>query len=233
MKSRKTSLAAGLGLAAVAFVSMSVTGQFTGGDTRVRGERFGHTGRVEYEGFTAASAASEALSGFDNLSNGFDEQGPAFETLNEDNVVALRSFNDNRFLFEEVETLAEGLGPTYNAQSCRECHQNIVTGGASQIAEHRTGRLNVNHVFFESMGGTLIHSRSTHRDILERVADRDNVRTFRISTSTLGAGYVEAVANETLLATRNAQPASLRGTAIRVPVLEGNGSARIGRFGWK
>ena len=32
-------------------------------------------------------------------------------------------------------------GPTYNAQSCRECHQNVVTGGASQVAEHRTGRL--------------------------------------------------------------------------------------------
>ena len=29
----------------------------------------------------------------------------------------------------------------YNAQSCRECHQNVVTGGASQVAEHRTGRL--------------------------------------------------------------------------------------------
>ncbi len=35
----------------------------------------------------------------------------------------------------------DGLGPTYNAQSCRECHQNVVTGGASQVAEHRTGRL--------------------------------------------------------------------------------------------
>ena len=37
--------------------------------------------------------------------------------------------------------VADGLGPTYNAQSCRECHQNVVTGGASQIAEHRTGRM--------------------------------------------------------------------------------------------
>ena len=53
----------------------------------------------------------------------------------------LRSFNDNRFIFEEVETVDDGLGPTYNAQSCRECHQNVVTGGASQIAEHRTGRM--------------------------------------------------------------------------------------------
>ena len=82
---------------------------------------------------------TEAPTGFDNLTNGFDPQGPPFEKLNEDTVVPLRSFNDNRFIFEEVETDADGLGPTYNAQSCRECHQNVVTGGASQVdrASHR------------------------------------------------------------------------------------------------
>ena len=58
------------------------------------------------------------------------------------------------------------------------------------------------------------------------------MRTFRISTNTLGAGFVEAIANSTLLAIRDRQPAALRGTALEVPVLEA-GSARIGRFGWK
>jgi hypothetical protein len=82
----------------------------------------------------APAMFAEAPQGFDNQTNGFSEQGPPFDSLNEDNVVALRSFNDNRFIFEEVETAADGLGPTYNAQSCRECHQNVVTGWASQIA---------------------------------------------------------------------------------------------------
>ena len=41
-------------------------------------------------------------------------------------------------------------GPTYNAQSCRECHQNVVTGGASQVAEHRTGQL-VGDAFAETL----------------------------------------------------------------------------------
>jgi CxxC motif-containing protein (DUF1111 family) len=59
------------------------------------------------------------------------------------------------------------------------------------------------------------------------------VRTFRISTNTLGLGFVECVSNETLLSIRDAQPAAMRGLAVMVPVLEGNGSARIGRFGWK
>jgi CxxC motif-containing protein (DUF1111 family) len=89
------------------------------------------------------------------------------------------------------------------------------------------------NVFFESLGGSLVHSRATHPEIVERVSFEDDVRTFRISTNTLGNGFVEAISNETLLAIRNRQPASMRGDALMVPVLEGNGTARIGRFGWK
>jgi len=188
-------------------------------------------------GSTAAEPSSggpfrEAPAAFDNRTNGFDPQGPAFDTLDEDTVVALRSFNDNRFVFEEVEGVADGLGPTFNAQSCRECHQNIVTGGASQIAEHRTGRLDLLQ-FVESVGGSLIQSRSTNADIFERVPFEDSVSTLRISTNTLGAGFVEAIANDALLRIRDSQPASIRGTALQVAVLEANNAPRVGRFGWK
>jgi CxxC motif-containing protein (DUF1111 family) len=174
----------------------------------------------------------EAKTGFDNLTNGFTPQGPPFEELDEDNVVPLRSFNDSRFIFEEVEPVAEGLGPTYNAQSCRECHQNIVTGGASQIAEHRTGHTEGGQ-FFESLGGSLIQSRATFPDIVEHVVDTDETRTFRMATNTLGSGYVECISDSTLTAIRDLQPEEMRGSTPEVPVLEGDGSARIGRFGWK
>ncbi len=182
---------------------------------------------------TQAEFLSEAPTGFDNRTNGFDPQGPAFDDIDEETVVPLRSFNDNRFIFEEAEVIADGLGPTFNAQSCRECHQNVVTGGASQVAEHRTGRLDASGGFFESLGGSLIHSRATHPNIVERVNFEDDVRTFRVSTNTLGNGFVEAVANETLLAIRDRQPASMRGSATLVPVLEAPGTTRVGRFGWK
>jgi CxxC motif-containing protein (DUF1111 family) len=174
----------------------------------------------------------EAPAAFDNRTNGFDVQGPDFDSLDEDAVVPLRSFNDNRCIFEEVEHVADGLGPTFNAQACRECHQNIVTGGASQVAEHRTGRLDLLQ-FVESVGGSLIQSRSTHPDIFERVPFEDSISTLRISTNTLGAGFIEAVANSTLLAIRDRQPAAIRGTALEVAVLEANNAPRIGRFGWK
>jgi CxxC motif-containing protein (DUF1111 family) len=62
---------------------------------------------------------------------------------------------------------------------------------------------------------------------------QDNISTLRLSTSTLGDGYVEAIANETILDIRNRQPASIRGTAVHVPVLESASIARVGRFGWK
>ena len=201
-----------------------------------RAERFRHSGVIWDEDHSAASDprtdATEAPTGFDNLTNVLIEQGPPYETLNAHNVVARRSFSDNRFIFEEFETIQDGLGPTYNAQSCRECHQNVVTGGASQVAELRSGRLE-NDQFFESLGGTLIQSRATHPDLVERVIPDDAIRTFRISTNTLGNGFVEAIANSTLLAIRDKQPAEMRGSAVIVPVLEASGTSRIGRFGWK
>jgi CxxC motif-containing protein (DUF1111 family) len=217
-------------------VVISVALSFVGATAlAANGQRFHHSGRTGPESPTDSSTDrfAEAPTGFDSRTNGYLPQGPAFESLTAATVVPLRSFNDNRFLFEEVETAADGLGPTYNAQSCSECHQNVATGGASQIAEHRTGHVDTSGGFFESPGGSLIQSRATSADIVERVSFEDDVRTFRISTNTLGLGFVECISNETLTAIRDAQPAELRGTALMVPVLEGNGPARVGRFGWK
>lgn len=203
-------------------------------DHRTRRDRFHARGSAltEDTARTPAPAATEAPAGFDNLSNGYSAQGPDFDTLTKASVVSGRSFNDNRYIFEEIETPAEGLGPTFNAQSCRECHENVVTGGSSQVAEHRTGRMD-NGVFFESLGGSLIQSRATYADIVEHVNFEDDISTFRLSTNTLGDGYVEAIANETILGIRNRQPQAIRGTAVIAPVLEATSAARVGRFGWK
>ena len=148
----------GIGAVFVSAITFSLYGQFLQGDQNRR-KRFRVRGATNFEGPAGSFERSgrkvlpgieitEAPTGFDNLTNGFDQQGPPFEQINEDTVKPLRSFNDNRFIFEEVETNADSLGPTYNAQSCRECHQNVVTGGASQVAEHRTGRL-AQGAFFE------------------------------------------------------------------------------------
>jgi CxxC motif-containing protein (DUF1111 family) len=223
-------------LVAVTASPLLVLGLDSTADNRAT-DRFQHSGVMPVEqstnAVTQADFFSEAPTGFDNRTNGFLQQGPAYDSLDDETVVPNRSFNDNRFIFEEVEVIADGLGPTYNAQSCAECHQNVVTGGASQVAEHRTGRLDASGGFFESLGGSLIHSRATNSEVVERVAFEDDVRTFRISTNTLGNGFIECVANETLLAIRDAQPAAIRGTAVMVPALEGRNAMGVGRFGWK
>jgi CxxC motif-containing protein (DUF1111 family) len=78
-----------------------------------------------------------------------------------------------------------------------------------------------------------VHSRATNPEIIERVAVQDDIRTFRISTNTLGNGLVEAIANSTLQDIRDLQPLALRGSLVTVPVLEANSFGRFGRFGWK
>src|ERR1700755_1312078 len=74
-------------------------------------DRFHHNGGMDNEAtprrfVPGEDRVREAPTGFDNLTNGFDPQGPAFDTLTAKNVVAKRSFNDNRFIFEEFETVA-------------------------------------------------------------------------------------------------------------------------------
>ena len=227
------SLAYGVSILGVTNSTSAAQDQRTARDS-MRRARFTHDSVVDPEApsVRALSLAMEAPTGFENVTNGFSDQGPAFDTLNEDTAVANRSFNDNRFIFEEVETPEDGLGPTYNAQSCRECHQNIVTGGASQVTVQRTGH-RLNGQFFESQGGSLIQSRATYPEATELVAIGDDVRTFRISPNTLGDGFVEAIANDTLTRIRDSQPLGMRGNAVVVSVLEAGGRARIGRFGWK
>src|SRR5204863_1881973 len=58
-------------------------------------------------------------------------------------------------------------------------------------------------------------------------------KSFRITLSTTGDGFVECIANATLQNNVAAQPAATRGTLTAVPVVEANNALRIGRFGWK
>ena len=51
-------------------------------------------------------------------------------------------FEANLKVFEEIETIEDGLGPVYNARACAECHSNPVIGGNSQVSELRAGYFN-------------------------------------------------------------------------------------------
>jgi len=182
----------------------------------------------------ASAQPPEALTGFDDQSNGFSDPS--------------RRQADQK-VFEEIEHIApDGLGPLYNAQSCRECHQTPVTGAGSQVAELRVGHLDshgqfqnpeipINHGAEIVKDRTLVNDRAICPEIQERVPETETVRTTRLVTSTLGDGYVEAIADETLIQIRKEQCKASRGKicgqAVKVLVPESEGKDRIGRFGWK
>src|SRR5919112_2316504 len=118
------------------------------------------------------SGQSEAPAGFDNQTNGFEPQGTPVPP-NTNPVPG--DFESDKFIFSIVDERADGLGPVYNAQSCRECHQNPVTGGVSQIFELRGGHSAPDGTFVDAPGGSLIHSRAVNAQIQERVPDGSHI----------------------------------------------------------
>ena len=160
---------------------------------------------------------SEALTGFDGLTNGVSPQV---------------DFDLDRETFDEVESPDDGLGPTFNATSCGGCHATPVSGGSSQVAELRAGRFRDGR-YTDHPGGGVVQDRALDASIQEHVHRADNVVALRLSTSTLGDGYVEAVPDAVLEAIAARQPAEMRGLAVKVPVLEADGATAVGRFGWK
>ena len=188
----------------------------------------------------AASQSTEAPTGFDNNTNGVTNDA---------------THQADQTTFEEVEKLSDGLGPLYNAQSCRECHQNPVSGAASQVTELRVGHQGRDGHFLNpeipiAHGAEVITGRSLVNDraicpngafpndeIQERVPDTETIRTFRLSLNLLGDGFVEAVADQTLVNLAEQQCKSshkkICGQILRVPIVEAPGEMGVGRFGWK
>src|SRR5215475_2886708 len=74
----------------------------------------------------------------DDLFNGFGAKGSPIDECVAAPVPG-RSFEDNKFIFNEIETVEDGLGPLYNAPGCGDCHDNPDFGGFSQMRELRAG----------------------------------------------------------------------------------------------
>ncbi len=187
-----------------------------------------------------AQSSTEAPTGFDNASNGVA-----------DNL----THAVDQSVFEHVETIPDGLGPLYNAQSCRECHQNPVSGGPSQALELRVGHkgrdgsfrnpeIPINDGTEVIKGRSLVNQRAIcpnaafpATNIQERVPDSETIRTFRLALNLLGDGFVEALDDSTLINLSKRQcketEGKICGLILYVPIVESPGAVRVGRFGWK
>jgi CxxC motif-containing protein (DUF1111 family) len=182
----------------------------------------------------------EAPTGFDDKTNGLVDDA---------------THTADQAKFDEIEQISDGLGPLYNAQSCRECHQNPTSGGSSQISELRVGHRGPDGKFVNPdipiargteiiKGRTLVNDRAIcpnaafpGTEIQERVPDSERIRTFRVSLNLLGDGFVEAVPDQTFVDLAKDQCRKnhnrICGQVLYVPILEALGQTGVGRFGWK
>jgi CxxC motif-containing protein (DUF1111 family) len=189
---------------------------------------------------SVATQSTDAPTGFDNKTNG---------------IVDDATHQADQTKFDEVEQLTDGLGPLYNAQSCRECHQSPVSGAASQVSELRVGHngpdgrfrtpdIPIAHGTEIISGRSLVNDRAIcpnaafpDKEIQERVPETETIRTFRLSLNLLGDGFVEAIADQTLIDLSKQQCKSshgkICGQILYVPIVEAPGQMGVGRFGWK
>jgi CxxC motif-containing protein (DUF1111 family) len=190
--------------------------------------------------FVSAGQFPEAPTGFDGKTNG---------------IVDDSTHQVDQMKFDAVEQLADGLGPLYNAQSCRECHQSPVSGAASQVTVLRVGHtgpdghfrtpdIPIAHGAEIISGRSLVNDRAIcpssafpDKEIQERVPESETIRTLRLSLNLLGDGFVEAIGDQTLVDLSKQQCKSshgkICGQILYVPIVEAPGQMAVGRFGWK
>ncbi|HEY2231977.1 MAG TPA: di-heme oxidoredictase family protein [Candidatus Angelobacter sp.] len=183
--------------------------------------------------------------GFSNIPNG---------------IISQSQFNSDLAFFDQIFKVPDGLGPIYNAQSCRECHQNPVTGAASQVTEQRFGHTDASGNFvaptvqvrdnngatFSISGRSLINDRAICAPAQERVDEStETIHTFRISLNVLGDGFIEVIPDQDILnlvSTEPTEPAGgglIQPKALMVGTTESHDNLsvgekkRVGRFGWK
>ncbi len=127
------------------------------------------------------------------------------------------------------------LGPTFNARSCAECHGAPAPGGGSNVRTVRYGKLDDKGRFdpLESQGGSLLKLRAVQPWCMERMPDGpDIIKARRRTPAVFGAGLIEAIPDEAIIANAENQPKEVQGRVHVVTDLP-TGEKRVGRFGWK
>ncbi len=184
-------------------------------------------------------------------------------------------FEEGRATFQEVEDVQNGdnngLGPTFNSNSCASCHAQPSLGGSSpavnpqiQVATLdgatntipsfitlngpvREARfkfaLNSNgwitntpdggvHGLFTIKGRTDAGTCQLAQPNFERMVEERNI-SFRIPTPVFGAGLIEAISDDTIIANQAADPELKRQLGISGSVNRSGNDGSITRFGWK
>lgn len=166
-------------------------------------------------------------------------------------------FQAGRATFLEEESVADGLGPVFNENSCATCHTGPGTaiGGNTIRTETRFGTT-TSGAFdpLSNLGGSLRQDHGIGRGdatsglpntpacaspfsfLAEVVPSGSTIVASRRTTSLFGLGLVDAVQDATLIALASQQAHNTPATAgivSLVPDPDTAGPERVGKFGWK
>jgi CxxC motif-containing protein (DUF1111 family) len=167
--------------------------------------------------------------------------GDPLEGLTKDQ---LADFEEGQEEFNEIDDVAEGLGPVFNEPSCATCHvgPNGAIGGTNDRLETRFGSTASDGTFDPMIaeGGSLLQDHGIgnvggYSFGPEVVPPAATVIARRRTTALFGLGLVDAVPDGTFVQLAALQARFLPGTAGRVSVVTDptTGMPAVGKFGWK
>lgn len=142
------------------------------------------------------------------------------------------AFELGRREFDRFLTERDGLGPSFNGQSCFACHSDPASGGFSERRVVHFANSAAGGRSFPELGGPVLQERGIHPAAEELIPPEADVQAIRISPHVFGSGLVDALEDATLSALARAQPEDVRGRVHWIPG-QGGTAQRAGRFGWK
>ena len=140
-------------------------------------------------------------------------------------------FEAGRALFDRDSLLAEGLGPTFNGDSCRACHFLGGVGGAGPIDLNVTRQsiALTDGTTMPPMRGTMAH-RQDVGSMRPAVDPSCDVFELRQTPPLFGLGLVDEISEAEILAHEDPDDLDGDGISGRAHVLT---DGRVGRLGWK
>lgn len=153
----------------------------------------------------------------------------------------LDRFEKGAIAFDRDFTVEEGLGPGFNQVGCAQCHNDPANGGSGAITVTRFGIEDKNGFDpLEDLGGSLLQAEAIEapdgqpEGFCQEVVPENAFQINRITNSTLGAGLVEAIDDNDILALGNGWCDEVGPPcAHKVEAFEAPGVPRVGKFGWK